>query len=372
MSSVCAPDRNCGRLAVHVYIAWKHALMSSRCKIRPCIFLVSQIHLKTLQNCGPCCTFPRISQCHRHLKVQFNILVGLQRDDHQSTVALVLWINVYTSHAAISRANTASDVLPDQLFGWSRPPFLNRNWFPGESIRVLLMFSIAVASLCDDTVSHVRLVDESPSFVAVELPTLPALQPRGHFVNSLWRTMFVKRSVNTDMDKVTHGPLPCWTKLWHLFAWANERGRATQHSTPQDADGTQRKVGHHNVTRSGVKKLQDTSAVPVSCTTTQHSPSGTCLTVLETLRRLLFPPFTESIPQRVCIPLNFSSVPFSAMVSSSSRRDSQAHHFLGDELLRLGRSLFLYPQVLHVHVFRFAQAPAGWPGSLLLTHPNGD
>ena len=56
---------------------------------------------------------------------------------------LVLWID-YASHAAISRANPASDALP--------APSFNRSQLPVAPIRVLLMFSKALATFCDDTV----------------------------------------------------------------------------------------------------------------------------------------------------------------------------------------------------------------------------
>ena len=54
----------------------------------------------------------------------------------------------------------------------------------------------------------VRLVEGSPSFVATELPFLPALQ----FVNSLMRMPYVAGSVNTDMDSESWSP-QCDQKL---------------------------------------------------------------------------------------------------------------------------------------------------------------
>ena len=53
-----------------------------------------------------------------------------------------------------SRANPPSGVLPDQLLGWSRSPPINRSRFPVASIRVLLIFSIALARLCEETGPH--------------------------------------------------------------------------------------------------------------------------------------------------------------------------------------------------------------------------
>ena len=44
---------------------------------------------------------------------------------------------------------------------------------------------------------------------------------------------------------------------------------------PQDAQSIQGKVGHHNVTRSGVRKSQEPCAVPVSVTTGQHLDTQT-------------------------------------------------------------------------------------------------
>ena len=169
---------------------------------------------------------------------------------------------------------------------------------------------------------------------------------------------------------------------------------------PQDGESTQGKVGHHNVTRGGVRKSQEPCAVPVSVTQGQHFPCSTCLTVLETLWLVVFPQLTESMLQRVCHlrlcrrqspvflrqrpPSTCDSITFSPDQDFDDALDSnefvshqpqpQLHcrlqqwfrhqvggihmrtRFLGDQLLRLGRHL--YPQVLHVHVFRLAQRPA--------------
>ena len=57
--------------------------------------------------------------------------------------------------------------------------------------------------------------------------------------------------------------------LTKCFTWA--MNAVTKLNTrPQDAQSTQGKVGHHNVTRSGVRKSQETCAVQVSVTTCQH------------------------------------------------------------------------------------------------------
>ena len=64
------------------------------------------------------------------------------------------------------------------------------------------IFSIALARFSDDTVScSTRCKD--PSFVAIEPPTLPVLQPSvGNSVNTLLRMPYVAGSVSTDMDSV--------------------------------------------------------------------------------------------------------------------------------------------------------------------------
>ena len=187
----------------------------------PCHESVTWLHLSDLQNCGPCCTFRHIGQCHCQLIVQFNMLVvssvttispRLGRPErlplvrHSINAPASCCGSKYPSHAAISRANPPSGVLPDQLFGQSRSPSLSRSEFPVASMRVSFIFSKALARFCDDTVScSTRCRDaifcchwdaNSPSTAAV----------RGQVVNSLLRMPYVAVSVDTDMDSVTLAP----------------------------------------------------------------------------------------------------------------------------------------------------------------------
>ena len=79
--------------------------------------------------------------------------------------------STYPSHAAISRATPTSDVLPDQLFGKSRSP---------PSIAVDFPLHGSVSCSCSQkrwpgsavTRSLVRFAAGTPSFVAIESPTL--------------------------------------------------------------------------------------------------------------------------------------------------------------------------------------------------------
>ena len=178
----------------------------------PCHEPTTWLHLSDLQNCGPCYTFRHIGQCHRQLIVQFNVLVVFSvtaigsrlgyserplRDPLFLFSSLVLRINIPQPCSNFACKPSEWCAARPALRGESLPS-LNRSRFPVASIRVLLMCSIALARLCDDTASCSTRWRVLPSTAVV----------RGQFVNSLLKMSYVAGSVIYRHGFSHAAPLP--------------------------------------------------------------------------------------------------------------------------------------------------------------------
>ena len=124
---------------------------------------VGWLHLGDLQDCGPCCTFCRAGQCHRQLLASSPVTTISPRLGRLS-VPLRDPLSSTFQPGALDQRTPATQrphvqtlrvvCCPDQLFGVESlsVPQIVVGFLSRRSVS-LLMFSTALARLCDDKVS---------------------------------------------------------------------------------------------------------------------------------------------------------------------------------------------------------------------------